>query len=339
MGRKKLSSRVKNGMKSLLEQGLSSRVIANRLKIGKTSVTRHANSTGIKKRKKKGRPRILSARDESFCVREITSGRSPSAVKVAKSLQTNFEIKVSPDTVARVLKKRGLKSGEKKKKPFLSKKNVKSRLEFAKIHQHWTVEDWKRVIFSDESKINKFNADGRSWCWFSDPAELNSGTVKQTVKFGGGGVMIWGCMTSVGVGYCCKIDSTMDQHLYKSILEDDLMKTIEFYALDESKVIFQHDNDPKHTAKSVKEWLGNQKFQTMSWPAQSPDLNPTEHLWVHVKRSLNKFETPPKGINELWERIQEVWNGIQPEICSNLIASMPNRIQAVLKSKGKWTKY
>ncbi len=60
------------------------------------------------------------------------------------------------------------------------------------------------------------------------------------------------CMTSKGVGYSCKIDSTMDQHLYKSILEDELMQTIEFYELEEEKIIFQHDNDPKHTAKSVK---------------------------------------------------------------------------------------
>ncbi len=55
--------------------------------------------------------------------------------------------------------------------------------------------------------------------------------------------MIWGCMTSKGVGYSCKIDSTMDQHLYKSILEDELMQTIEFYELKEEKIIFQHDNE------------------------------------------------------------------------------------------------
>ncbi len=150
---------------------------------------------------------------------------------------------------------------------------------------------------------------------------------------------MWGCMTSKGVGYATKIDTTMDQYLYKSILEDELMQTIDFYDLDSTKVIFQHDNDPKHTAKSVKEWLKNQKFQTMVWPAQSPDLNPIEHLWSHVKRKLNQFGSPAKGMNELWERVQQVWNEIDKEICLNLITSMPSRVEAVLKAKGKWTKY
>ena len=131
----------------------------------------------------------------------------------------------------------------------------------------------------------------------------------------------------------------MDQHLYKNILEEDLMNTIEYYDLDPEKVIFQHDNDPKHTAKSVKEWLSNQEFQVMVWPAQSPDLNPIEHLWVHIKRGLNSYDKPASGMNELWERVQKIWNETSAQTCLNLINSMPSRIDAVLKAKGKWTKY
>ena len=68
-------------------------------------------------------------------------------------------------------------------------------------------------------------------------------------------MMIWGYMTAQGVGFMCKIDSIMDQYLYRSILKDELLKTIEFYELEPKQVIFQHDNDPKHKAKSIQNWL------------------------------------------------------------------------------------
>lgn len=339
IGMGKISQKVKQQLVHLLESGVGHRKISRTLKIPKSTVTWHAKKQGMKSPPKKGRPKILSERDENFIAKKISSGVVPNATKMSKEIKERFDISVSRYTISRVLKKKGFKSAEKKEKPQLSKKNVKARFDFAKAHQDWTLDDWKRVIFSDETKINRFNSDGRTWYWSKDPSVLNEKSVKPTVKYGGGGVMMWGCMTSEGVGFCCKIDSTLDQYLYKNILEDELMQSIEYYGLDPSKVIFQHDNDPKHTAKSIKEWLKDQEFGVMNWPAQSPDLNPIEHLWFHVKKTLNQFENPASGINELWERVKKIWNEISPEICSNLIESMPNRINAVLKAKGKWTKY
>ena len=80
----------------------------------------------------------------------------------------------------------------------------------------------------------------------------------------------------------------------------------------------------------------------MVWPAQSPDLNPIEHLWVHLKKKLAEHETSPNGIHKLWERIQVDWEEILVKDCQNLlIESMPRRVQvqAVLKAKGGYTKY
>jgi len=335
----KITGQTKRNILDCLQKGFSQREVASKLCIPKSTVAWHSKKGNFKPITKKGRHKILSERDENFCVNQISTGKIPSTVKLSSELKSRFGIQVSKNTIRRVLKKKGLKSAEKKKKPLLSKKNIKERLDFARAHQYWTADDWERVIFSDETKVNRFNSDGRAWCWSRDPSALNDMTVSQTVKHGGGHIMLWGCMTSKGVGYSCKIDNTLDQQLYKTILEEDLMDTIEYYHLDHSKIIFQHDNDPKHTAKSIKEWLKYQDFETMVWPAQSPDLNPIEHLWSHLKRRLNSYPTPAKGINELWERVQEVWNEIDEETCFNLIRSMPSRVQAVLKSKGKWTKY
>lgn len=67
--------------------------------------------------------------------------------------------------------------------------------------------------------------------------------------------MVWGCMTAYGVSFLTRIDSGLDAELYKRILGDKLMDTIKWYGVKRSEVIFQYDNDPKHTAKSTKEWL------------------------------------------------------------------------------------
>ena len=50
----------------------------------------------------------------------------------------------------------------KQKKPTLLWNNIKGCLEFAKKHDFWIVKEWNHVIFSNESKINRFSLDGRA---------------------------------------------------------------------------------------------------------------------------------------------------------------------------------
>lgn len=63
-------------------------------------------------------------------------------------------------------------------------------------------------------------------------------------------------------------------------------------------------------------------------------------MWSLLKRRLNDFELAPKGLEDLNERVTDVWyNEIKPEECQKVIESMPKRIHACLRAKGKWTKY
>jgi transposase len=212
-------------------------------------------------------------------------------------------------------------------------------LEFAQKYQHWTVVDWSHVIFSDETKINRFGSDGRKWVWKKKSSPLTAQHVQPTVKFGGGSVMIWGCMTAFGVGNMCRIEGTMNAELYEEILEDEMLKTMRYYKMKKDKTTFQQDNDPKHTSKHCQKWFKDHKIKLLDWPAQSPDLNPIEHLWQLIKIRLEEYEEAPTSIMELWERVQVEWNKVSKEECINLIESMPRRIEAVLKAKGGHTKY
>jgi len=58
-----------------------------------------------------------------------------------------------------------------------------------------------------------------------------------------------------------------------------------------------------------------------------------------LKRRLGEYEVPPKGMLELWECVEKEWNEIDARIFKDLIESMPRHVNAVLKSKGGYTKY
>ncbi|KAG0924832.1 hypothetical protein G6F32_013767 [Rhizopus arrhizus] len=225
---------------------------------------------------------LLKQADERYCVRQVTKNRVPSAVKVTECLENDIGKKVGVETVRRALRKAGLGAIEKPKKPLLSAKNIRNRLSWCISHKDWTVDDWKRVIWSDETKINRFNSDGRTWAWIRSGESLKSHHVKTTVKHGGGSIMLWSAITYNGVGWMCKINGNMDKELYKEILEDKLECTIEYgvskLGFERHQVIFQHDNNPKHTSKVVKEYLQKQSYTVLQWPAQSPDLNPIENM-------------------------------------------------------------
>ena len=194
-------------------------------------------------------------------------------------------------------------------------------------------------MWSDETKICLHGFGGREWAWKRPGDELKEHHVRGTVKFGGGSLMMWGCMTAQGVGYACRINGGLDGKLYTHILEDEFLATLDYYKLEKDKIIFQQDNDPKHTSRIAREWLQDHEVRVLEWPSQSPDLNPIEHLWWHLKRQLAAYETEPTSIDELWERVQAEWEKISAQVCIDLIESMPRRIAAVLRAKGGYTKY
>ncbi len=157
-------------------------------------------------------------------------------------------------------------------------RNKKKRLAFALKHQEWTVEDWKRVIWSDETKINRIGSDGRVWVWKQAGEGLINREVQGTVKFGGGNIMVWGCMGWEGVGHLAEVEGRMDANQYVDILEDNLLPSLEESGISMEDVIFQQDNDPKHTSNKAKKWMEDSNINVLDWPPQSPDLNPIEHL-------------------------------------------------------------
>src|SRR4051812_10881516 len=101
-----------------------------------------------------GRPSTVSKPLQRKISRLITSGKCQTAVDVKSSLQINDHVDISVDTIRRILTRSGLVARIKRKKPFLSEKHRQQRRAFALKYKDWTIEDWNKVVWSDESKFD-----------------------------------------------------------------------------------------------------------------------------------------------------------------------------------------
>lgn len=282
-----------------------------------------------------GRPKKTSLRMDRELIRISKKNPYLSSTQILAQLEEYGGANISSSTVRRRLIVAGLSGRRPAKKPLLSKKNIKARLAFAQTHINWTPKDWKKVVFSDESKFNLFSSDGILYVRRPKNQRFNKKYICPTVKHGGGNVLVWGCFSAFGMGPIHRIVGKMDRFMYKDILQTYLVPY-----LDDTmplQNIFQHDNDPKHSSKLIKEWLMDENITVMNWPSQSPDLNPIENLWHYVDTKIR--HKTYSNLNELYSAIETAWKEVENDYILKLIESMPKRCAEVILQKGHNTKY
>ncbi len=186
-----------------------------------------------------------------------------------------------------------------------------------KEKKNWTVAQWSKVLFSDESQFcisfgNKF--------WRKGGEAHSPSCLKSSVKFPQS-VMIWGAMSFAGVGPLCFLKTNVTAPVYQDILEHFMLSSADQIFKD-ADFIFQQDLAPAHTAERTKTWLNDHGVGVLDWPANSPDLNPIENLWGIVKRKMRNKR--PKNADELKTTVKETWASIPPQQCHKLITATLN---------------
>ncbi len=220
-------------------------------------------------------------------------------------------------------------------KPLLNQRQRQKRLTWAVEKNNWTVAQWSKVLFSDESKFCISFGNQGPRVWRKSGEAQNPCCLKSSVKFPQS-VMIWAAMSSAGVGPLCFLKSTVNAAIYQDILEHFMLPSADkLYG--NADFIFQQDLAPAHTVKGTKSWFNDHGVTVLDWSANSPDLNPIENLWGIVKKKMR--DTRPNNADELKATVKETWASIPPQQCHKLITSMPRRIEAVIKAKGAPTKY
>ncbi|GBM79047.1 Transposable element Tc1 transposase [Araneus ventricosus] len=213
-----------------------------------------------------------------------------SAVKLATELEKRFAIKVSPETVRRVIRSYGYSSRVARRKCFVNEGTRKVRLDFAKSMLDKDIPFWESVIFVDESKFNIFGSDGRIGVWRKPNEELNPKNLLPTVEHGGRGIMVCGCFAASGMENLVSLKTIWTNI---SILKENLKISAPKLGIQNTFKLYQ-DNDPKHTALNVRLCLLYSCPKVIKTPPYSSHLNPIENVCLELEKRARKHDISSK---------------------------------------------
>ncbi|GBM85906.1 hypothetical protein AVEN_191999-1 [Araneus ventricosus] len=112
-------------------------------------------------------------------------------------------------------------------------------------------------------------------------------------------IKVWGMFSWSTLDPLLSVDTTLNSTAYLNTVANHVhsFMAITFPYGDGH---FQQDNAPCHRAPSVSNWSEEYQsdFNLLPWPAQSHGLNPMEHLWGEVERSLRSLETSPSNMTQ-----------------------------------------
>lgn len=303
-----------------------------------------------------GRPPILSHYQKKIIYRKARAEPKITYKELAK-----VAVVVNPDgtsskppsypTLRRYLKRQGLTKSPCKKRPKLNRSHALRRLKFCREYSQFP---WHRrtLRFSDECSFQKGSGQNQEWV-FRNSQEKWKAIMLQTYGCGKKvAQMVWGSIWLDERGHARRSplvimerDPDAPNHGYsaKSYIKALTKGLLRSWRRSQ---LFMQDNARIHTAAATRNFLREHHITTINWPAYSPDLNPIEHLWWHLKKLMYKFYPQYNNYSKALEEwdgfcraLKECWRRIPAKLIRRLIMSMPRRIAACKKARGWQTKY
>lgn len=321
------------------DNGISAVDLAKKYKCSRSAiyyqVSKQKKYYSVRNKSGRGRKRVTTEKEDSKIRRFFKINPSSSVKNVVKNVNHGRQIKVSERTVRRRMKNKGLKAYVVRKKPHITPKNQRLRLEFAKEHVNKPPAFWKNILWTDETAISLDGTYGRKF-YYSDTKGTNTQPVTMPTRHSKGGkILVWGCTSYNGIGPIVRCPEKMNQSHYLEILNE--VALVAGDKLINSDFTLQQDNAPIHTSRLIKKYLSDISQNVLKWPPQSPDLNVIENLWHYLKSNIPiKVGRLP---GETWQDVIKAWSGIETEMLQNLINSMPRRLEQVIAAKGGNTSY
>ena len=299
---------------------------------------RVADTGSTKDRPRSGRPRVTSERTDRRIVREhiVDPFRSATATAAAPPGMNNARI--SYRTVIRRLRERDIRPHRAYVGVELTANRRANRLAWGRNHSNgqWRQGQWRRVVFSDESRFKLSRKDGRMRVYRRRGERFATANVQQVDRYGGGSVMVWGAIRFGWKSRLVVVDGNLTAQRY---IDEILRNDVTPHFANNPNDIFMQDNARPHAARLTQQYLQVNNVNTLPWPPYSPDMNPIEHLWDHLDRRIRKRQLPPATLAQMRQAIVEEWNAYPQHRINRLVMSMQRRLRSMIASRGGHTRY
>ncbi|KAI4882733.1 hypothetical protein NFI96_028535, partial [Prochilodus magdalenae] len=251
-------------------------------------------------------------------VSKVTKVLSPSAGPVSGLLckeeqdehcQSPTAVNVSDQPIRNRSHEGGLRARRPVVGPVLTGQQCRARLAFTTEHQNWQICHRCLVLFTDESRFYLSTCNRRDRLWRRRGECYAACNIIQHDWFGGGSVMVWGGISLNGRTDLYRLDNgTLTAIRYQN---ETLGPVVRPYAGAVGPgFLLVHNNARPNVVRVCRQFLENEGIDTIDWPTGSPDLNPIEHLWDNMFRSIRRHQVALQTVQELSDALVQIWEDI-----------------------------
>lgn len=311
--------------------------IADRLGIPPSTVSLVVNTPQTPP-KPKGRKPVCGTSTRKRLINRATINKSHRRMPLFRIAELEG-LNYCPQTIVKAFAKEGYYRRIAREKPVLTDKHIADRLAFAKQYIDWDINQWRKVIWTDEASI-RVGWFGQVYITRKTGEEFDKDCLAARFKKYSE-VMVWGAISLDGAQdswifdkgginserYCLEIGP---------ILNQIRLNLIEKWDNGDEPILMQ-DNASSHNAKQTIALLRAMDLVKLNWPARSPDLNPIENIWYLIKHRIGQHF--PTNRDECIAAFELEWSRLTREDIVKCIESMPARLQAVIDANEGHTRW
>ncbi|KAJ4436830.1 hypothetical protein ANN_16962 [Periplaneta americana] len=260
------------------------------------------------------------------------------ARQLSSELAASSGVRVSRQTVYRRLRAGGLCARRPAVCVQLTRVHIRNRLQWSRQHKHWTLDEWRNVLFTDKSRLSLINDFRRTIIWRERGTRFHPTKILGKLPFCGGGVLV-----QAGIMF----NGREDLHIFAAgnvnaqrYRDEVLERHVQlFRGVVGPHFIFMDDNARLHRANLVDEYHEGEDIRRMDWPAMSPDLNAIEHAWGALGRRVAAHQPPSRTLSTLRNALRQEWKQLPAELLNHLIEGMPRCYDACVAMRGNHFPY